>query len=114
MCGGQRFCLENGIQTVHVGESVITTNVHDQYTGFINPTARMSILAAKSNRRHVPDGATVLICEVPKHIQDQYKVGGTETVRFVEIPEKPFDLLKFQNIEKPSVPRRANIFLFSG
>ena len=99
MCG-QRYCLENGIVTVHVGESVITANVHDQYTGFVNPMAKISV-ATKSNRRHVPDGATALICEVPEAIQQKYGVSGTETVRFVERTEKPFDLVKFENVEKP-------------
>ena len=96
MCGGQKYCRENGILTVHVGESVITADVHSTYTGFRNPMKR-----GDKAYRHVPDGATILICEVPEQIRKQYGVESMETVKFVEINEKPHDLVKFEKVEKP-------------
>ena len=96
MCGGQRYCFENSIRTVHVGEGVITTDLHGSYISFRNST-----INGDAGRRHVPNGATVLICEVPEQIQNEYGVRETETVTFVEVTNDPFDLVRFENVVQP-------------
>src|SRR3989344_2341083 len=97
MC--QKYCLENGIVTVREGESVITADVHGTYTGFIDP--KVTAKDEKARRRHVPNGATILICEVPEQIRTKHGVQKIETITFVETKECPYDFVKFESVADP-------------